>query len=332
MGHPRPAGLDEPAHRALVAAAQHNLRAVRPPKAGATGNHYGNLVIPQTRVLRSAHEVAAALRTGKSLAAVGLRAYLSHGEDRQGNVHFTGYFTPQLRARRQADPAAGFRYPIYRLPRELPKPGPTREAIDHQGALAGRGLELAWTDDLLELYFLHVQGSGQLLFEDGTRQPIGYAGQNGRAYTSLGRFLVERGSIPADKISLRAIRDWMRRHPEELIPLLNRNPSYTFFTCTQHGSRGAANVDLVPFHSVAADRGFFPMGACLLAEVPVLDPATGKLAGHTYRLLFVHDTGGAIRGPGHLDLYHGVGPAAGDAAGDLHHYGRVWMLLTDEAP
>ena len=107
------------------------------------------------------------------------------------------------------------------------------------------------------------------------------------------------------------------------------NPSCPFFGETDKAPQGSANVDVQPGYSVAADMKLIPAGACLLAEVPRLD-AEGILQGHDLRILFVHDTGGAIKGPGHLDLYHGLGREAGMAAGDLHHYGRVWLLLARE--
>lgn len=247
------------------------------------------------------------------------------GEDGRGNVHFTGYFTPKLAARKMPD--ATFKYPIYALPSG--KNLPTRQAIDHEGALAGKGLELAYTSSLLDNYFLSVQGSGLLDFGNGKVRKIGYAGQNGHPYRSIGRILVAAGHIPAEKISLRAIRNWLADNPQQMAPVLNQNQSYCFFTWRKEAITGGAGVELTPMHSVAVDKKFIPYGACLLAEVPFLDDS-GNLLGHNWQILFAHDTGGAIRGPGHLDLYHGTGSDAGDKAGDLHHYGRVWLILSRE--
>lgn len=111
-----------------------------------------------------------------------------------------------------------------------------------------------------------------------------------------------------------------------MIPMLNKNPSYTYFKWKKKTIAGAAGVSLTPMHSVAVDRTCIPYGACLLAKMPVLDNK-GNLIGHKWQIIFAQDTGGAIRGPGHLDLYHGSGKSAGDKAGDLHHYGRVWLML-----
>ncbi len=276
------------------------------------------------RQLRKVGQILEKLAAGDKITNLDqLEFYQIKGEDSRGNVHFTGYFTPRLEAREKAD--AVFRYPIYGLPKGGGKL-PSREAIDQKGALAGKGLELAYTSSLLDNFFLSVQGSGILDFGNGKVRQIGYAGSNRQPYKSLGKMLVSNGSIPAEKISLRAIRRWFAKHPQQLVPMLNKNPSYTFFTWRPKEITGAAGVPLAAMHSVAVDKGCIPYGACLLAEVPVLDDS-GKLLEHKWRILFAHDTGGAIRGPGHLDLFFGQGCEAGDRAGDLHHYGRVWLLL-----
>lgn len=294
--------------------------------AGKTKVVCGNLTITAERFQRTAQRLADGLARGEDLSAMGLRRYLCRGEDGQGNVHFTGYFTPRLKAAKQPD--GRFRYPLYQLPVFANGKGPTRQEIDQDNALASQSLELAWTDDQLDVYFLQVQGSGQLLYPDGTLERVRFAGGNGHPYKSLGQHLVKRGSIAPEAISLRSIRKWFALHPEELPSLLYINPSYTFFSKTQEQTRGSADVDLVAGCSVAADTKFFPLGSCLLAEVPRLDQ-NGSFQGYDLRLLFVHDTGGAIKGTGHLDLYHGVGREVGERAGDLHHYGRVWLLLAD---
>lgn len=309
----------------LPQGANANLKAVQRYQKGSVLT-CGNLKVSAERFQKTARLIAEAVKNGRGLAELGLRAYRSRGEDNQGNLHFTGYFTPRLGVSRKRDER--FRFPLYAMPAFASGTRPTRKEIDLDNALASQGLELAWSDDLLDVYFLHVQGSGQLQYADGTLERVAYAGSNGHPYKSLGKYLVQRGSIPAESISLRAIRNWFIQHPEELVPLLHLNPSFTFFKKSTQEARGAADVDLATHCSVAGDTAFFPLGSCLLAEVPRLD-GNGRLAGYDLRLLFVHDIGGAIKGSGHLDLYHGVGREAGERAGDLHHYGRVWLLLAD---
>ncbi|MBU1105161.1 MAG: murein transglycosylase A [Candidatus Riflebacteria bacterium] len=282
----------------------------------------GNLEISGEQLKKAAEIVGKFAGSGRTEVLKPLACFQINGEDGRGNVHFTGYFTPRLEAREKPDNT--FRYPIYGMPKG--RQTPARKGIDHQNALAGQGLELAYTSSLLDNFFLSVQGSGILDFGNGKTKQIGYAGANGHPYRSVGKMLVSNGSIPADKISLRTIREWFAANPEQLIPTLSNNPSYTFFKWRPNAITGAAGVPLVAMHSIAVDKSCIPYGACLLAEIPVLN-ANGVLTGHQWHILFAHDTGGAIRGPGHIDLYHGQGRAAGDKAGDLHHYGRLWLML-----
>lgn len=286
---------------------------------------FGDLAI-SGKQLKKVGEVLNAVASGKKTwPTAGLDFYQIKGEDGRGNVHFTGYFTPRLEAREKAD--AEFRYPIYRMPKI--RPLPTRQAIDHENALVGQGLEMAYTNSLLDNFFLSVQGSGVLDFGGGKTRQIGFAGANGHPYRSLGKMLVSKGFVPPEKISLRSIRAWFDQHPQQLVPMLNQNPSYTFFAPRPNQITGAAGVGLTALHSIAVDKACIPYGACLLAEIPVLND-NGELAGHQWRILFAQDTGGAIRGPGHVDLYFGQGCQAGDRAGDLHHYGRIWLILPQD--
>ena len=283
---------------------------------------YGNLKVSGKKLKETGQLLFKRLQKNKYNLLKDFELYQIKGEDNCGNIHFTGYFTPVLKVRKTPDKT--FKYPIYAMPRL--KKIPSRKAIDQHNALAGKNLELAYSNSLLENYFLQVQGSGILDFGNKQRKPIGYAGQNGHAYKSLGKMLVNSGAVSAEKISLKSIRAWFAKHPQKLQPMLNKNPSYTFFKFRKSEITGATGVSLTPMHSVAVDKKYIPYGACLLAEVPVLN-SKGVLIAHKWRLLFAHDTGGAIRGPGHLDLYHGFGKEAGEKAGDLHHYGRIWLIL-----
>ena len=255
----------------------------------------------------------------------GLVAERLAGFDQRGNVQFTGYYSPVILASRSQSDA--FPYPLYRHPPDWDPKGSylTRREIDGEGGLKGRGLELAWTADRMSNFFLHVQGSGYVEFEDGERMLLAYGGKNGRKYTSIGRLLVERGAIPKSEISMQAIKAWAQKHPTQVADLLYSCESYTFFRTGPAGPVGAGGEVVVPRLSVAVDPKVIPLGAVLLAHVPRLS-RSGKLVGHDWRLLLAQDKGAAIKGPGHIDLYIGVGQDAGEEAGRLHHYGSVWML------
>lgn len=284
----------------------------------------GGWEIQNGQLAETARRLIQKLESGRELE--GFSLYRIRGEDSRGNVHFTGYYTPVVEARKQPDSV--FRYPLYSAPASLGNDRPDRRQIDWGGSLAGRGLELAWTSDLLTNYFLHVQGSGYLHFPDGSLAFLSFVGHNGYAYTSIGKYLVERKYVSKEAISLNAIRQWFGHHPDSLRSVLSRNRSYTFFQFSETVPRGGSGTRLVAGHSIAVDTRYIPYGSVLLARVPVLNEA-GRLTGHEYRILTAQDSGGAIKGPGHVDLYMGVGREAGAQAGPLHHYGGLWLILYD---
>ncbi|MFC5078377.1 murein transglycosylase A [Vibrio thalassae] len=264
------------------------------------------------------------------LANYGVQAAQLGGGDKKGNVLFTGYFSPVMELRHKPD--ATFRYPVYGLP-DCSQDCPTRAEI-YGGALNGQGLELGYANNLIDPFIMEVQGSGFVHFEDDdTLEYFAYAGKNNKAYVSIGRVLIERGEVPKEKMSLKAIKDWVMQQDEQTVQeLLEQNTSYVFFQPQDAAPvTGTAGIPLLPMASVAGDRSAFPMGTPILAEVPLLN-ADGTWSGaHELRLLIVLDTGGAVKG-NHFDLYHGMGDFAGTQAGHYKHFGRVWKLgLEDSA-
>ncbi|MGQ0285605.1 murein transglycosylase A [Pasteurellaceae bacterium 22721_9_1] len=254
------------------------------------------------------------------LAQFGIRPQIMSGEDGYQNVLMTGYYSPVIHARRS--PQGQYVNPIYAMPKHKRF---TRSQI-YAGALEGKGLELAYTDSMLENFLLGVQGSGYVDFGDGNLNYFAYAGQNGFPYTAVGRLLVEDGEIPKEKMSIQAIRDWGERNPSRLQSLLERNQSYVFFKNDPTGKvKGAAGVPLVTMASVASDRNLVPMGSVLLVEVPQMDNAGNWTGEHKLHLMVALDVGGAVKGH-HFDLYRGIGDQAGHISGLSKHYGRVWIL------
>ena len=150
---------------------------------------------------------------------------------------------------------------------------------------------------------------------------------------SIGKGVIERNQVHREKMSLKAIKEWVLEQEEEVVrELLEQNPSYVFFEPRKAAPvTGTAGIPLLPMASVAGDRRLFPMGTPILAEVPLLN-ADGTFSGaHELRLLIVLDTGGAVK-QNHLDLYHGMGPRAGTQAGHYRHFGRVWKLGLEASP
>lgn len=239
---------------------------------------------------------------------------------------FTGYYEPELDGARR--PSARFRYPVYRTPPEA-RDGlwVTRREIEEEGLLEGRGLEIAWVDDPVELFFLQIQGSGRIRLTDGSVIRVGYGGRNGQPYRSIGQELVRRGVYEPHQVSAQVIRNWVRRNPEAGRELLFHNPSYIFFREVRIddpglGPLGAMNRSITPLRTIAVDPLHTPLGA------PVWIEKDG--AGPMRRLMIAQDTGGAIRGPQRADIFFGFGDGAGEAAGTVRDPGRMVVLLPIE--
>ena len=259
---------------------------------------------------------------------------------------FTGYYEPELHGARAPD--TRYKVPLHGRPADLVtvdlalfkpewkgqritgrldngtlKPYPTRAEIE-AGALRNTKSEIVWVDDPVDAFFLQVQGSGRVLFEDGSIMRVGYAAQNGRPYVAIGRELIARGALTRETVSMQSIRAWLAANPTEAASVMNLNPSYVFFRKLDgDGPLGSEGVALTPGRSLAVDRAFLAMGLpiWLDAEDP-LDPAV-----RLQRLLVAQDTGGAIRGPVRGDVFWGHGAEAAERAGRMRSQGRYWILL-----
>lgn len=236
---------------------------------------------------------------------------------------FTGYYEPVLEGSPVRTPR--FAWPIYRRPPEL-RDGTAwydRAAIEG-GILRGRGLEIAWLDDPVEVFFLHIQGSGRIQMTNGITIRVGYAGRNGHAYRSVGQELVRRGLFSKSQVSAETIRHWVRANPATGAALLNYNPSYIFFRklpqlAEENGPIGAMGRSITTMRSVAIDPDHVPLGA------PVWVEKSGDTPLH--RLMIAQDTGGAIKGAQRADIFFGTGQQAGRAAGSIKDGGRMLQLL-----
>jgi membrane-bound lytic murein transglycosylase A len=198
----------------------------------------------------------------------------------------------------------------------------SRGEIDARGAAFGAPV-IAWSADPVELFFLQIQGSGQVRLESGSVIRVGYADQNGHPYRSLGRHLVDRGELVLEQASMQGIKAWAAANPDKLRDALAQNPSYVFFRelPATDGPIGALNVPLHAERSLAVDRRFVPLGA------PVYLATTYPLSEERLeRLMAAHDTGGAIRGVVRADFFWGTGPEAGAQAGRMRQQGQLWLL------
>ncbi len=269
--------------------------------------------------------------------------FRSVGWNGEGDVLFTGYYSPVFDASRTR--AGPYQYPLYRRPPDLviedgrplgrrrtdgtPEPYPTRRQIEEGRLLEGKGLELAWLRDPFEAYIVHVQGSAILRLSEGGELRVGYHGKTDRPYASVAEVLLRDGKITKKQRSLQGLRAHFRQHPEDLSSL-HLNESYVFFTESQGGPFGSLNERVSGYVSLALDRNVFPRGAPCFADTQIPIDATGETLRPFRQFMLNQDTGGAIRSAGRADIYTGIGEQAEAIAGQAQQVGRLYFLLLRE--
>jgi len=262
-------------------------------------------------------------------------------DDSDGFV--TAYFEPEVTASRTQTQA--FPYPLLRRPKDLvkirndnrPENWPdhleyaretgeglveffNREEID-KGALSNRSLELFWLKSAIEAFYIHVQGSARLLFDDGSSARVSYAGKTGHPYTSIGKLLVARGVLSIEEANMTNIRAWLEADHDRAFEVLHKNQSYIFFTELEghdpdFGPIAAAGVQLTPGRSLAVDRNIHAYGTPVWISTHQPLPMDTTLF---RRLMIAQDTGSAIVGPQRGDIFIGSGAEAGMIAGAVRH-------------
>jgi membrane-bound lytic murein transglycosylase A len=263
----------------------------------------------------------------------------------RGEALFTGYYEPQIRGSRIRRGA--YQTPVYGLPSDLiradlglfdPKlkgehisgraeghallPYADRAQINTEGI--ANAPVLFYTDDPIAFFFLQIQGSGRVVFDDASTARIAYAGENGQPYTAIGRTLIADGSLAREEVSLQSIRAWLIAHPERAAAVMQTNRSYIFFTQTPlgdvaQGSSGSLGVNLTPLASLAVDGRIHALGAPFYVVAAGPDPVQA--------VMVAQDIGGAIRGPARGDIFFGFGADAERRAGALKASGALYVLL-----
>lgn len=274
-------------------------------------------------------------------------------------VLFTGYYIPYAEA--SEIKTSQFNVPVYKTPGDLVTvnledfnpdykgkvirgrldknrlvPFWSREEITDGKKLNQKSLEIAWVKNKTDLFFIEIQGSGLLNYPDGTKKFIHYAGQNGREYKAIGSLLLNEGKLQKENISMQSIRAWLKNNPKEEQRVLNYNKSFIFFNLENEGPFGNINVKLTPERSIAADQRVLPAGTLTLLdfEMPIV-PSDEKNQVKNLenkkekfsQLAFVHDTGGAIKGPGRVDVFWGEGQISGEIAGVTKQFGSLYVLV-----
>lgn len=342
-------GWEADDHLAAFRAFARSARALRNRSGGASGRTQA-----ADAALVGAVERAAARAESLSTAAAA-KAFFEESFVPYRVVHggaeglLTGYYEPVLAGSRTAEGA--FRIPVYRRPPDLVnlvgeeergaladgltharrtpagvEPYPTRAEIEG-GALAGQGLELIWLADPVDTFFMHIQGSGRIRLPDGSTIRLTYDGKNGHPYTSVGRYLIDAGLFPADRMSLGALRDWLAADAERGRKVMQENRSFIFFrelADEADGPLGALGIPLSDGRSLAVDTAFHALGTPVYVSAPTLKPWGGEDG--FARLMIAQDVGSAIRGPERGDIYFGSGDEAGRLAGGTKHAGRFFVL------
>lgn len=268
--------------------------------------------------------------------------YQSRGCDDLGTVLYTGYYRPIFDGRLQPD--GEFKYPLYKRPPDLefnPQTmrcqrkggGPYLSRAEIEGgALAGQNLELCYLRDRFETYIVTVQGSGRLRLADGSYFDIGYHGDNGRQYSSIGQHMVDQGMIEPEQLSLQGLIRYFKENPDRINQVLATNERYVFFTQRGGGPYGSLNVPVTPFRSIATDKEVYPRAS--VAYLQTLVPARGEdgqIRNHSYRgFAMDQDTGGAIRAAGRCDFFLGTGPEVGELAGRTFAEGKLYYIFVKD--
>ena len=259
---------------------------------------------------------------------------------------FTGYFEAELRGSLARDET--FKYPLYGVPNDLISVDLGRFGEDlrgrhvvgrvdsgrmlpyfrrddiQKGLLENKAEVLVWVDNPIDAFLLHVQGSGRVLLREGGVLRIGYAGNNGHSYVSIGQALIKNGELSAGRAGWVQIRRWIEENPGQADVLLALNPRYIFFReITTDGPIGAQGVALTPRRSLAVDPRYVPLGVPLWLDTVWPGDSDRPLQ----RLMVAQDTGSAIKGPVRGDFFWGYGEDALKEAGRMKGRGNYFVLI-----
>lgn len=301
---------------------------------------------------------------GPGLGAYIETQFVTACSDEPGSGLVTGYYEPVFKG--SLKPNSVYRYPIYNVPSDLIRVNDdpqfplgrarrlvdgttfahfTRHQIDYQGALVGRGLEIAWLASAIDRAFLHIQGSGRISLTDGRTLRVGFAEKNGHPYRPIGRSLIEREKLSRSEVSMQAIRAYLEAHPEDQPTTLAYDPSYVFFremgiaaagdpeATGYSGPIGSLGTALTPLATGAVDPKIYPLGTPLLLDTMVTEfrdnssQPNGGQQRPFIQFISAQDTGGAITGVERVDLFIGTGDQAGASAGVQKAPGRIIAVV-----
>lgn len=254
-------------------------------------------------------------QTSKSFFEDNFTPYLiSKRDDSEGL--FTGYYEISLKGSRTKQ--GKYQYPIYSVPMDKYLKL-TRKEIDEQGL---EGYEILWLDNPVDVFFLHIQGSGLVNMDDGSIVRVGFAGRNNYKYKSIGKWLIDNNIMSRSEMSAEGIKRWLHTHPKRMYEVLHKNPSYIFFRETGAGGAiGSLGIELTPKRSMAVDRDYIKLGSMLWLDTTL--PKGEKFQ----RIMFAEDTGSAIKGVVRGDIFFGYGDEAEYLASYMKNKGKYYLLV-----
>ncbi len=235
-------------------------------------------------------------------------------------LHLTGYYIPLLQV--NDTPDATYHVPIYARPDEMHRTLHSRAEID-AGALNGKAEIVAYADDAVDVFFLHIQGSGYVEYPDGSRGLLRYAGKNDMPYTAIGKYFIDNKLATKEEMSLQWLKHWLRANPDQASAIMQQNASYVFFDRAAGEAEiiGAQGTPLKAMHSVAIDPAYLSYG------VPLFLNAGNDIQ----RMVITQDTGSAIKGRLRADLFAGAGDDAELLAGKLNRDAALYVLFPKDA-
>jgi membrane-bound lytic murein transglycosylase A len=326
----------------LLKAIDHSLSYMNTAAAQAAYGDYSVPAITQARVRRSLLRFRTLVQSAKSAQALSdavqreFQVYQSVGKDGNGTVDFTGYYEATYKA--SLVETAQYRYPLYRVPVDFsawPQPHPTRLQLEGADGLKGqrgrlRGQALVWLRDRLEAYLVQVQGSARLTLTNGKVMTIGVAAKTNYPYVSLGKELVKAGKIRQEDLTLPVLNQYFQTHPTELDQYIPRNNRFIFFAQTYGApATGSLGVPVTKERSIATDKAVMPPGALAVIQtrLPYRDAQQTLQFRNVSQFVLDQDTGGAIKGPGRVDVFMGTGLGAKENAGVVNTPGQLYYLM-----
>lgn len=257
----------------------------------------------------------------------------------------TGYYSPMIEASLTKRP--GYEFPIYGVPPDLKwrrsddgwrlefyrvengkrLPYYERRDLDVKGCLSGKGLEIAWARDPVDVFYLQVEGCGMLKLPDGSVKQIVYGAGNGHQFKGLGHILFDKGCLPRHRLSKKYVKEYLHKHPQKMFDFMAENRSYVFFRFSEEGAEGSIGQPLTPLVSVATDPEVLPLGAVLAFGAGLPGQSRGKRSVKGIGL--AQDTGSAILGS-RVDYYIGEGDRAARVASRTKTLASIHILVSKD--